>query len=83
MYLVLTEAIRFMAMAGVGVGMGIGPLAVHARFSQPEDRVAIVSALTLFVSSITSPISIALNPSTTCSFDPSVVQLVSPNAVQC
>lgn len=41
--------IRFMAMAGVGVGLGIGPLAVHARFSQPEDRVAVVSALTLFV----------------------------------
>ena len=39
-----------MAMAGVGVGMSIGPLAVHARFSQPEHLVAIVAGLTLFVS---------------------------------
>ncbi|PSR81138.1 hypothetical protein PHLCEN_2v6473 [Hermanssonia centrifuga] len=38
----------FMAMAGVGTGLSIGPLAIHARFSQPEDRVAIVSALSLF-----------------------------------
>ena len=37
-------------MAGVGVGMTFGPLAVHARFSQPSDRVAIVVALNLFVS---------------------------------
>ncbi|KAI0630259.1 MFS general substrate transporter [Trametes polyzona] len=38
----------FMAMTGVGVGMSIGPLAVHARFSQPDNRVAVVSGLTLF-----------------------------------
>ena len=37
-------------MAGVGVGMTFGPLAIHARFSQPEERVAIVIALNLFVS---------------------------------
>ena len=38
-----------MVMAGVGVGMTFGPLAIHARFSQPEERVAIVVALNLFV----------------------------------
>ena len=36
-------------MTGVGVGMTIGPLVVHARFSQPENRNAVVAALTLFV----------------------------------
>ncbi|KAI0630258.1 MFS general substrate transporter [Trametes polyzona] len=40
--------VGFMTMAGVGVGMSIGPLAVHARFSQPDNRVAVVSGLTLF-----------------------------------
>lgn len=39
-----------MAFSGVGVGLSLGPLAIHARFSQPESRVAIVSALSLFVS---------------------------------
>ena len=43
----------FMVMAGVGVGMTFGPLAIHARFSQPEERVAIVVALNLFVSNFT------------------------------
>ncbi|RPD74189.1 MFS general substrate transporter [Lentinus tigrinus ALCF2SS1-7] len=38
----------FLVMAGVGVGMSIGPLAIHCRFSQPEERVAVVSALGLF-----------------------------------
>jgi len=38
----------FMAMCGAGVGMGFGPLSIHARFSQPEDRVAIVVASNLF-----------------------------------
>jgi hypothetical protein len=38
----------FMAMCGVGVGMGFGPLSVHARFSQPDDRVAVVVASNLF-----------------------------------
>ncbi|TFK90574.1 MFS general substrate transporter [Polyporus arcularius HHB13444] len=38
----------FLVMAGVGVGMSIGPLAIHCRFSQPESRVAVVSALGLF-----------------------------------
>ena len=39
----------FLVMAGVGVGMSMGPLAIHCRFSQSEDRVAVVSALGLFV----------------------------------
>ncbi|KAF7792308.1 hypothetical protein EIP86_003344 [Pleurotus ostreatoroseus] len=39
----------FMVMAGVGTGLSIGPLAVQARFSQPVERNAVVSALTLFV----------------------------------
>jgi hypothetical protein len=43
-----------MAMAGVGTGLLIGPLAVQARFSQPIERNAVVSALTLFVSSLLS-----------------------------
>ncbi|KAI0745351.1 MFS general substrate transporter [Earliella scabrosa] len=38
----------FLVMAGVGVGMSIGPLVIHCRFSQPDNRVAVVSALTLF-----------------------------------
>lgn len=37
-------------MAGVGTGLQIGPLAVQARFSQPEENNAVVSALLLFVS---------------------------------
>ncbi|EJF62733.1 MFS general substrate transporter [Dichomitus squalens LYAD-421 SS1] len=38
----------FLVMTGVGVGMTIGPLAVQARFSQPEHRNAVVAALNLF-----------------------------------
>jgi len=38
----------FMVLCGVGVGMTFGPLAIHARFSQPNDRVAIVVGLNLF-----------------------------------
>jgi hypothetical protein len=39
-----------MAVAGVGVGLSTPSIAVQARFSMPSDRVAIVAALTLFVS---------------------------------
>ena len=39
-----------LVMCGVGIGLTIGPLVIHARFSQPDDRVAIVVALNLFVS---------------------------------
>ena len=42
------EIAGFMATCGAGVGMGFGPLAIHARFLQPEDRVAIVVASNLF-----------------------------------
>jgi len=42
------EIAGFMAMCGAGVGMGFGPLSIHARFSQPEDRVAVVVASNLF-----------------------------------
>ena len=45
---------RFMAMAGIGTGMLVGPLAVQARFSQPANRNAVVSALTLFVRTCSS-----------------------------
>ena len=41
----------FMAMAGAGTGLVIAPYAIQARFAQPADRNAIVSALTLFVRS--------------------------------
>ena len=36
-------------MAGVGTGLTIGPLAIQARFAQPAERNAVVSALLLFV----------------------------------
>ncbi|KAI0819975.1 MFS general substrate transporter [Trametes gibbosa] len=49
----------FMAMTGVGVGLCIGPLAVHARFSQPESRVAVVSGITLFSRSLGGTIGLA------------------------
>ncbi|OBZ67215.1 putative MFS-type transporter YusP [Grifola frondosa] len=49
----------FMAMCGVGVGLGIGSLVVHVRFSQPETRVAIVSALSLFFRSLGGTVGLA------------------------
>ncbi|CCM03054.1 uncharacterized protein FIBRA_05173 [Fibroporia radiculosa] len=49
----------FMAMTGVGVGLSIGALAVHARFSQPADKVAIVSALSLFFRALGGTIGLA------------------------
>ncbi|KAI0789133.1 major facilitator superfamily domain-containing protein [Abortiporus biennis] len=49
----------FMAMAGVGVGLSMGPLAVHARFSQPEHRVAVVSGLSLFFRSLGGTVGLA------------------------
>ncbi|KAG8833047.1 hypothetical protein FRC17_000113 [Serendipita sp. 399] len=38
----------FMITSGVGIGVAFGPLAYQARFTQPEDRVAIVVASNLF-----------------------------------
>jgi hypothetical protein len=46
----------FLAMAGTGVGMTFGPLSLHARFSQPEERVAVVVSLNLFVGPFLSPV---------------------------
>jgi len=43
-----SEITGFMVMCGAGVGMNFGPLAIHARFLQPEDRVAVVMASNLF-----------------------------------
>ncbi|PCH34793.1 hypothetical protein WOLCODRAFT_165820 [Wolfiporia cocos MD-104 SS10] len=49
----------FMVMSGVGVGLSIGALAIHARFSQPAGKVAIVSALLLFSRSLGGTIGLA------------------------
>jgi len=38
----------FMVMAGVGTGMTFAPTGIHARFSQPANRVAVVESLQLF-----------------------------------
>lgn len=38
-----------LVMAGAGVGLSFAPAAVHARFSQPANRVAIVTAYQRFV----------------------------------
>jgi hypothetical protein len=38
-----------MVIAGLGVGLLIGPLAIHARFVLPAERVAVVTALNLLV----------------------------------
>jgi hypothetical protein len=49
-----------MALAGAGVGLAFGPVGIHARFSQPPERVAVVEGLQLFVScyfpTLTSPL---------------------------
>lgn len=39
--------------------MGFGPLSIHARFSQPEDRVAVVVASNLFFRSLGGTIGLA------------------------
>ncbi|KAL4262088.1 Major facilitator superfamily (MFS) profile domain-containing protein [Pleurotus pulmonarius] len=49
----------FMVLAGVGIGVAIGPLAIHARFSQPAERLAIVSAMLLFFRSFGGTIGLA------------------------
>ncbi|KAK7041530.1 hypothetical protein VNI00_009402 [Paramarasmius palmivorus] len=49
----------FLAMAGVGCGLTLGSLNVHARFSQPSERVAIVSALILFFRSLGGTVGLA------------------------
>ncbi|KAL5512252.1 hypothetical protein ACEPAG_3537 [Sanghuangporus baumii] len=49
----------FMIMAGIGVGLTFGPIGIQARFSQPTERVAIVSALNLFFRSLGGTIGLA------------------------
>ncbi|GJE95468.1 MFS general substrate transporter [Phanerochaete sordida] len=49
----------FMVMAGAGTGMVIAPYAIQARFAQPADRNAIVSALTLFFRSFGGTVGLA------------------------
>ncbi|KAF9815244.1 hypothetical protein IEO21_04691 [Rhodonia placenta] len=49
----------FMVVSGAGVGMSIGALAVQARFSQPADKVAIVSALSLFFRALGGTVGLA------------------------
>lgn len=40
----------FLVVCGAGIGLTFGPLAIQAQFSQPDNRVAIVIGLNLFVS---------------------------------
>ncbi|ESK84711.1 mfs multidrug transporter [Moniliophthora roreri MCA 2997] len=49
----------FLAMSGVGCGLAIGSMNVHARFSQPSERVAIVSAMLLFFRSLGGTVGLA------------------------
>lgn len=42
------QIIAFLVVSGAGVGLGFGPISYQARFSQPEDRVAVVVASNLF-----------------------------------
>ncbi|KAF7363342.1 MFS domain-containing protein [Mycena sanguinolenta] len=53
------EVNGFMAMVGVGVGMEIGPLAIQARFTLPEDKIAVVTGLNLFFRSLGGTIGLA------------------------
>ena len=48
-----------MIVSGIGVGLGFAPLSYQARFSQPEDRVAIVVATNLFFRSFGGTIGLA------------------------
>jgi hypothetical protein len=45
-----TSTFSFLAVAGAGTGLQIGPVSVQARFSLSAERVAVVTALLLFVS---------------------------------
>ncbi|VDC04510.1 unnamed protein product [Peniophora sp. CBMAI 1063] len=48
-----------LVMAGAGVGLSFAPAAVHARFAQPANRVAIVSAYQRFFQSFGGTIGLA------------------------
>ncbi|KIJ61324.1 hypothetical protein HYDPIDRAFT_116087 [Hydnomerulius pinastri MD-312] len=49
----------FLVFTGSGVGLTAGSLAIHARFSLPSDRVAIVNAMTLFFRSLGGTVGLA------------------------
>ncbi|KZS91828.1 MFS general substrate transporter [Sistotremastrum niveocremeum HHB9708] len=49
----------FMAMAGAGVGLTFGPIGIHARFSLPSNRVAVVEALNLFFRTLGGTVGLA------------------------
>ncbi|KAI0058079.1 MFS general substrate transporter [Artomyces pyxidatus] len=46
-------------MSGFGIGLGVGPIATHARFSQTDERVAVVTALILFFRSFGGTVGLA------------------------
>ena len=66
-------------MAGSGIGLSLSPAAIHARFSQPDNRVAVVTALLLFVS--VSPYRHVPSPIESTSPKLSVARLVLHNAL--
>ncbi|KIM24430.1 hypothetical protein M408DRAFT_75936 [Serendipita vermifera MAFF 305830] len=49
----------WMIVSGIGVGLGFGPLSLQARYSQPENRVAIVVATNLFFRSFGGTLGLA------------------------
>ncbi|CAG7850677.1 SubName: Full=Related to putative multidrug transporter {ECO:0000313/EMBL:CCA69717.1} [Serendipita indica DSM 11827] len=60
MYISNQAQIRgFMIMAGTGIGISFGPLTYQVRFTQPEDRVAIVVASNLFFRTLGGTIGLA------------------------
>jgi len=42
------QVAAFLALAGAGTGLGFAPSGIHARFSQPPERISIVQGLQLF-----------------------------------
>lgn len=49
----------FMAMTGVGVGATFGPLSIQAQYSQPKERVAIVTSLNIFFRTLGGTVGLA------------------------
>ncbi|KIL00728.1 hypothetical protein PAXRUDRAFT_129232, partial [Paxillus rubicundulus Ve08.2h10] len=54
-----TQVNGFLVFAGSGVGLTAGSLAIHARFSLPSNRVAVVNAMTLFFHSLGGTVGLA------------------------
>lgn len=48
------ELSGFLAMTGVGIGLTFAPLVLQARYCQPNDRIAVVVSMNLFVSPLGS-----------------------------